>query len=472
MKRLLQEPAGYLAGLARSAVEGWSRFFFRPADPTPLGVIRLGVGLLLLWNFAMIGVDLFAMLGPDGWADPEAIRFFWNGEDSAAWSFWMRLPDAALVPAYILCLAVIAAFTVGLGSRWTAVLAWVIVVSTVRRAPVFVFGFDNIVSTLTLYLAVTGASGQAVSIDRYIKRRRAIREELASRRRADRPLEGAVPSGAPRPTVLANLGLRLIQLHLCLIYGLSGLSKLQSPVWWRGDALLSLLGYAEFRPVDLTFLAQWPVLLAVFTHLALFLEIAYPVLIWPKRLRPLMIAGVVGLHVGIMMVMGLYEFGLAMILANLAFASGPWLRSLVTGREPERLRVLFDGACPRCRASVALIGAGDPDRTVEWIDLNAVEVTRIHPSLTPEACLKAMQAVGPNDRLRSGYDAVLAVARRAPLFWPLAVVGALPGVTALGRRVYNGFAARRAREPRCTDETCALPGPLASAADRREEVNR
>ena len=45
-------------------------------------------------------------------------------------------------------MVVLALFTVGLFSRVTAVLAWVIVVSTVRRAPVTVFGFDQIVSTL------------------------------------------------------------------------------------------------------------------------------------------------------------------------------------------------------------------------------------------------------------------------------------------------------------------------------------
>ena len=45
-----------------------------------------------------------------------------------------------------------------------------------------------------------------------------------------------------------------------------------------------------------------------------------------------MIAGAVILHLGIALVApGLTEFGLAMIAANLAFVSGAWLRSLVTG---------------------------------------------------------------------------------------------------------------------------------------------
>ena len=103
-------------------------------------------------------------------------------------------------------------------------LAWAIVVSTARRVPIALFGFDQALSTWLLYLAVSGASGQAVSLDRFLARwkRGPGRGRAAAARR---PL-GRRP-GAPVPTVSANLALRLIQLHLALIYGMAGLAKLQ-----------------------------------------------------------------------------------------------------------------------------------------------------------------------------------------------------------------------------------------------------
>ena len=65
------------------------------------------------------------------------------------------------------------------------------------------------------------------------------------------------------------------------------------------------------------------------------------------------------LHLGIAMVApGLDEFGLAMIAANLAFVSGAGFAAWSTGREQPAVRVLFDGACPRCRASMALLDGG------------------------------------------------------------------------------------------------------------------
>jgi predicted DCC family thiol-disulfide oxidoreductase YuxK len=463
VRRLLSDLRAYLFETSSALVRGWDRVFFTPADPTALGLMRVAVGLLLLWSLGIAGFDLRAFFGSDGWIDPAILREFLAERAPWAWSFWFWVPDGWLGPAWVACLVVLVLFTVGLGSRVTAVLAWVIVVSTSRRVPMTLFGFDQIVSTWTLYLAVTGASGQAVSLDRFLARWRRSRAEFARRRREGKRLDGVIPPGAPEPTVSANLALRLIQMHLALIYGMAGLSKLQGASWWNGTAIERLLSNSEFRPFDLTWLAAFPLLLNLATHLSLALEISYPVLVWDRRLRPLVLALAVGMHVGIGLMMGLYEFAAVMIVGNLAFVPGSWLRSLVTGRVQPAGRLLYDGACPRCRAALALIGAADPDRIIEPIDLNAVDVTTIHPSLTKEACLRAMHLVRSGGRVDSGYDAVLTLSRWIPLAWPAAAIGHLPGVASLGRRVYNHLAATRPRDVPCTDEVCGLPPRPAGA---------
>lgn len=456
MRRLLNGIAEYVVALASATARSWSAFFFSPADPTSLGLIRVVVGLLLLWSTATFGLDLRDYFGSDGWADPAAVRFVQERAAPYAWSLWLFVPDSLLWPVWAGCLIVLAMFTVGLWSRVTAVLAWVIVVSTVRRVPVALFGFDQMVSTWALYLAVTGASGQAVSLDRFLNRWKRNRADLAVRRRDGR---WTPPSGVPAPTISANLSLRLIQLHLCVIYGMAGMAKLMGPSWWSGLAIWDMLASAEFRVFDLTWIAAYPWLLNVLTHGSLAIELGYPVLIWVRMLRPLLLVLVALLHIGIgLTAPGLTEFGVAMMAANLAFVSGSWLRSLVTGRDRSApaARVLYDGACPRCRASMAFITAGDPDRLVEPIDLTVVDVSRIHPSLQSEACLRAMHVVGDDGRVSAGYDAVVSLARLLPLFCPMALFGSLPGVTRAGRRVYNAIAASRPRDVPCTDEVCGI----------------
>jgi predicted DCC family thiol-disulfide oxidoreductase YuxK len=448
--------ASYAADLTGSIRRAWNGFFFTPSDPTALGLIRVATGLLAFWSLLVFGLDLVDYFGADGWADPTIVRLFQGERQPLAWSFWFSVSDAWLRPVWLGCLAILAIYTVGLFSRVTAVLAWVIVISTVRRVPIALFGFDQIISMLTLYVAATGASGQAVSLDRFIRRFREVKE--AAGRTGGRRVGPAEP-GAPAPTVSANLALRLIQLHLVLIYGMAGLAKLQGPSWWNGTALWGTMTAAEFVVANFTFLAAYPLVINFLTHVSLAIEVLYPVLIWVRVGRPLMLAAVVALHLGIAaMSPGLTEFGLAMIAANLAFVSGAWLRSLATGTTQPSARVLYDGACPRCRATLALVTAADPDRVVEPIDLTTVDVALVHPSLTPEACGKAMHVVWPDGRISVGFDAVRGLAGRLPLFWPLALIGHLPGVAWAGRRIYDRVAASRPRDVPCSDEVCGIHG--------------
>ncbi|HEY2157820.1 MAG TPA: DCC1-like thiol-disulfide oxidoreductase family protein [Isosphaeraceae bacterium] len=454
MRRLLIGPIRYLRNLGRDARAAWDQFAFAPADPTPLGVVRVAAGALAFWTVFVYGLDLHAYLGSDGWMSPMAVRQAFEGRP-AAWSFWWLVPDGLLRPAWVACLVILALFTVGLWSRVTAVLAWAIVVSTARRAPASLYGFDQINSTWLLYLAATGASGRAVSLDRFLARFKRHRLELVRRPKSG---QWTPSSGVPEPSVAANLALRLIQCHLVFIYAMAALAKFQGQAWWTGNAFWGIAAAGEFRLFDLTWLAAYPTLIQLFTHTGLALELGYPVLVWVRPIRPLMMTLIVLMHVGIGLTLGLTEFSLAMIAGNLAFCDGRWLRSLVAGREPGKPagRVLYDGACPRCRASMALITAGDPDRLVEPVDLTSVDVAKVHPSLTKESCLRAMHLVRADGRVESGYDAVMTVLGWTPPFWPLSLVRHVPGISAIGRRVYRAIADSRPRDAVCNDEVCGL----------------
>ena len=105
---------------------------------------------------------------------------------------------------------------------------------------------------------------------------------------------------------------------------------------------------------------------------------------------------------------------------------------------------------------MAMLTAADPDRVVEPIDLTAVNVATIHPSLTRTDCMDSMHVVSRSGRITTGFDGVRSVASWLPLFWPVAAVWYLPGVAWAGRRVYNWLAATRPRDVPCTDDVCGL----------------
>jgi predicted DCC family thiol-disulfide oxidoreductase YuxK len=459
VRRLLNDLARYLSELAAAARQGWNTFFFSPADPTALGVIRVCVGLMAFWSLLVFGLDLHDYFGSEGWAEPAVIRSI---QRPLTWSFWFLVPDGWLRLVWCGALAVLLLYSAGVFSRVTAVLAWVIVVSTVRRLPIALYGFDQVLSALALYLAVSGASGQAVSLDRFWRRWRQARNAAAARpaiAAAGGPARRVSPEepGVPTPSVSANLALRLIQLHIVLIYALAGLAKLQGPSWWHGMALWRTMTTGEFVLLDFTPLAAWPLVINLLTHASLAIELLYPILIWVRMLRPIMLAAVVALHAGIaVMSPGLAEFALIMLAGNIAFVWGSWLRRLATGSSQPALRVLYDSACPRCRASMALFTAADPDTLIEPVDVTAVDVASLHAELTRESCLRSMHVLTRSGRKSAGFDAMRSVAAWLPLFWPLALLGYFPGVAWTGRRVYNFLAATRPRDVTCTDEECGI----------------
>ena len=191
----------------------------------------------------------------------------------------------------------------------------------------------------------------------------------------------------------------------------------------------------EFVVVNFTRLADWPLTINLLTHASLALELLYPILIWVPMARPMVLAGVVVMPGGIAVVSpGLTEFTLAMSTANLAFVSGTWLRGWVADPERPPLRVLFDGACPRCRASMALVTAADPGHVIQPIDLTSVNVQAVHPDLTGKLH-EIDDWVSSAGRVRAGFDAVRSICAALPLFWPLALFGHVPGIASLGRSV-------------------------------------
>jgi Vitamin K-dependent gamma-carboxylase len=213
-------------------------------------------------------------------------------------------------------------FTVGFCTRVTSVLAWLAAISYIQRSPTSIFGMDTMMNILLIYLMI-GPSGAALSVDRLLSRLwvtyRARRDHL--------PVPAWTP---PVPRVSANVALRLVQIHLCIIYMTSGLSKLQGNVWWNGTAVWATMAIYEYCPMQigaygalLKFLCAhrwlWETFMTGGVAFTLFTEIGFPFLAWNRKLRWFMITMAVFLHTGIAMVMGLRTFSLLMLTMLCAF---------------------------------------------------------------------------------------------------------------------------------------------------------
>jgi len=304
----------YLRELQAAARSGWTRFWFAPADPATLGLVRICTGAMLLYTHLVWSLDLTAFFGPDSWISAEAARAALGGEGGTwDWSplWWFNSP-LALWTFHSAALLIFLAFTLGLASRLTSILAWVFAISYVQRVPGALFGLDQINVMLAMYVML-GNSGSAFSLDRW----------LASRR------HGAPRTPAP-PSVSANLAIRLIQVHMCVIYFFAGLSKLQGLTWWSGEAIWGAVANLEYQSLDMTWLAGYPLLVAVLTQVTVYWELTFCVLVWPRLIRPIVLALAIPLHLGIAFGLGMITFGLVMLIGCAAFLEPELVRALLT----------------------------------------------------------------------------------------------------------------------------------------------
>jgi hypothetical protein len=314
---------GYLRELRQATVDGWNRFWFTPADAATLGLIRLLAGAMLLYTHLVWTVDLEGFFGT--YARLPADFAHQAHESAFAWSYlyWISSP-ASLWSVHVAALVVLAMLMAGLFTRVTSILAFLITISYIHRAPFALFGLDNINAMLAMYLMI-GPSGAAYSLDRLL----GIGTGSGDRgtRSKDAPLP-ASRSSIPTYTS-ANLAIRLIQVHMCIIYLFAGFGKLQGETWWNGMAMWGAFANYEYQTLDMTWLAAHPLVINFLTHLTIAWECSYIVLIWPRLTRPLMLALAVPLHLGIAVCMGMITFGLVMLIANLAFVSPALIRSVV-----------------------------------------------------------------------------------------------------------------------------------------------
>jgi hypothetical protein len=321
MNPIAKSVRDWAAGIAA----GWNNFWFTPSLPHTLALVRICGGAMLFYTHAVWTLRLNDFLGPNGWLNADTSALLNRSQSGAnyAWSYLHYIESPALLYAlHFAGLIVFAMLTVGWYTRVTAVLAWVISVSYVNRLTGTLFGLDQINVFIATYLMV-GDSGGVWSVDRWLAARgEHWRHASGTQRRID-----------------TNIAIRLLQLHMCVIYLFGGIHKMRGETWWDGSALWYAFASLEYQSIDMLWTAKHRWLLATLTHITVFWETFYCFLVWPKLTRPICIAMAVGVHAGIGLCLGMKTFGLVMIIGNLAFvhpetvaALAAWFAGLVMAK--------------------------------------------------------------------------------------------------------------------------------------------
>lgn len=121
--------------------------------------------------------------------------------------------------------------------------------------------------------------------------------------------------------------------------------------------------------------------------------------------------------------------------------------------------LLFDGDCPFCRHSVAIL------KRLDWLGKLHLQSVRDRAHWPPSAVpldeakvIEEMHVVTPDRReAYAGFAAFRWVAARLPLTVPLVPLLYVPGALWLGNRVYRWVARNRFNLVPCAANACAVP---------------
>jgi hypothetical protein len=328
-----ETPASEAIAPRKGFGSSWTSFWFSPADPIALHIVRVLAGLVFLgWLLPFAG-DVEAFFGQNGWFDLTALKAYRDADRPPegapvpiTWSLLYTVwsDPARLEGVYWASVVVVTLFTIGLWTRVTGVLTWLAVTSFVVN-PAITYDADNLLIILAFYLMLGYLllgqwSGDLSIFGRLLGTRDTLLLPGLGRR--------VDAGGRPRPgSYAANLAMRLLQVHFAIVIVVSGLHKLQFGQWWGGVAFWYPLHPAlEATPESIRAEAARPLTYLAFLSLAQYImlawELGFPLFAWRRGLwRLVLLGGAVVGWVGSLVIFHQPLFGPIFFVACLSYIS-------------------------------------------------------------------------------------------------------------------------------------------------------
>lgn len=311
----MQRAGNYLSELTDGIAESWNRFWFSTGSARVLGMTRIAVGCCAILYLAGYVFDLQQWYGSDGILSLDTLRQLTGSDSGTVYRFsYLYLAEVpglagnplALWALHGLGMLIVIAATLGIVSRISLPLSVAVILSYVHRGPVLTGVVEPVLVMALLYLSIgylrLRSDERPMSLD----------QKLTSKKQAAK---------SDYRGVVVNIGLRLLQVHLAFFYLLAGLTKLSGENWWIGEAIWPLMVASESQWIDFTGFARSSLLINLWTYEIVAFELLFPVLIWSRLWRPLMLGWSVVHWLGLILLMAYPDYGLLMIACGFAFFS-------------------------------------------------------------------------------------------------------------------------------------------------------
>jgi hypothetical protein len=280
-------------------------FLFPPGTGSWLAILRVGLGLeVALYSFSLRNDWAYLLSGTLRRVAEALLSLESHFIPRLGWAInlgaHVGLHEATVMLVAWICLLLAGCdLVIGFACRLSAILAWFFHLCAAKSGGFVSYGMDNFMTIGLFYLMLSPLP------DRF-------------------SLDWRLRDLRPKDPQLLGFWCRVLQLHLCIIYFFSGLTKCLGKAWWDGSSVWRALIRPPFNVINPEFLVTWKYLFPLAGILICLLEFGYPFFIWSSQTRKIWLLGVCTMHAVIAVAMGMYLFSLVMIVLNLA-AFGPGL---------------------------------------------------------------------------------------------------------------------------------------------------
>lgn len=290
-----------------SRIKDW---FFQESSPYQLALLRIGLAAISFLILVRFQSESILHFSDAGWFPREGQSWFYPQPSHWSPLFWGG--DPAYVQFFFLIAILASVFMLfGFCTPIAAPLTWIAILSIRARNLTVTDGTEFVLQFALMYLSFTD-SGQVWSVDQSSGLRQKIwRRASAFLTRSSWPL-------------------RMIQIHLLIIYFVAGASKILGAQFWDGSFVSIALMNRNYARWDLGFLqgSYLSIFISkVMTHLIVLWELSFPFLVLHKRFVKLAIISGVVFHLGILFFLKLSYFPLVMIVCFLCFFPRTWFKA-------------------------------------------------------------------------------------------------------------------------------------------------
>lgn len=395
----------------------FEHYYNTPVSTTGMGIFRFFFGIVLCFEVYAMFIHRQLIFG----AEP------YNAYALVVWF------------GATLCLSL------GLFTRMAAALNYIMVLSTISGFTTWEYHFDFVIIGISLMMLFVPVNA-GFSLDN-------LRKKLwFSNTRFEFHPPKVMPLLYP---------LMLVFVGIALVYFDSIFHKWTSPMWRAGLGVwLPASVPAAIQNNHGVMLDQYG-LMVFLGYLTIIFETLFIVLMWFRKLHPILLVIGLGLHIGIIFAFPIPLFGfgfcaLYMLLVPESYWAkiGSWFRAKQTG-----LTVLYDGECPLCLRTKL---------SIEHLDMRGGVVFKqvqseadAFPQLNDiprQEMLDNIYSVDHRGAVYKGVDTYRMVFWHMGWLAPLAFLLWLPPLRQIAQLIYRIVAANRARID-CNEDVCSIPTP-------------